>query len=150
MKVALAKTAAGHIVPATEDDRLKTRAWKPGEVVTVKFSKPRNMDHHRKFMACVHFVSSHHPDYRCYADLTPLLEVLKKVTGHVRTWTIQSTGEIVEQTKSIAFDELDEGEFIAWAAKAKPFLVELMEQFSEQTKRRYGEEIDSWTHWCLN
>lgn len=150
MNVVLVKSRAGTYIPATEEDRTKLRAVKPGEAFPVRIGKPRRIETHRQFFACLSFVTNHHPDYQRFGTVEPLLETLKKVTRHVKTWTIQSTGEILESTRSIAFDELDEGDFLGWLDKAKPFIVELMEQFPERTKRRHTEEIDDWTHWCLH
>lgn len=150
MRLALARNARGQIIPATEEDRLKLRAWKAGEVVIVKATRPRNVDHWRKFMALVSFVREHHPDYRGFASNEPLLETLKRVTGHVNRWVIPSTGEVGESTRSVSFEVMDEAEFVQWSAKAKPYLVELMDQFTERTKRRHEQEIDGWTHWCLH
>lgn len=154
MQVALAKTRSGHIIPATDDDRLKLRAWKPGDVVIVKASRPRNLDHWRKFMALVAFVYERHPRLRTMPmsddGKHPVLELLKILTGHVFTIINPSTGEAHISPKSVSFYDMDEGDFIAWSAKAKPHLLDLMEQFPERTKTRHGEEIDSWTHWCLH
>jgi hypothetical protein len=150
VRVALAKTSSGRIIPATEEDRTKLRAWRPGEVVVVKATRPRNVDHHRKFMACVQFVAERHPDWRKYHTIEPLLFAIKDATGHYSVYTVESTGEIIRIPKSIAFDEMDEADFIAWSARAKTVLLALMDDWPERTKARYSEELDEWVHWCLH
>lgn len=150
MRVALVKASSNVIVAATEEDRVKLRAVKAGEAFVVRFGKPRSIERHRQFYACVSFIWKRHPDYRRFPDVEPLVEALKIATDHCVRWTIESTGEVLVRTKSIAFTELDEGEFLAWVAKAKPYMLELLEQFPPRTQARYSDEIDSWTHWLLH
>ena len=137
------------IAGATDEDRAKLRAWRAGDVVRVKISRPRNMDHHRKFMACVSFVAERHPLFKRYATIEPLLHFLKDETGHWKSYT-KPDGEIVRLMRSIAFDEMDEGEFIVWSNKAKPLLVALMDDIGDRARRRRDDrELDGWVTWCL-
>ena len=148
VNVALVKTRSGMIAGATDEDRAKLRAWPAGFVARVKVNRPRNIDHHRKFMACVSFVAERHPLFCRYATIDPLLHFLKDETGHWSSYT-KPDGEIVRIMRSIAFDEMDEGEFIAWSRKAKPLLVALMDDIGERAKRRHEAELDGWVAWCL-
>lgn len=148
--LAVVKSQSGVLIAATDEDRVKLRAVRPGEAIVIRFGKPRSIERHKQFFKCATFVWKHHPDYRGFDTVEPLVEVLKQVTRHVVTWTLPSTGEVYERTRSIAFTELDEGEFLSWVQRAKPYLLELMEQIPERTKARHGPELDGWTHWCLH
>lgn len=150
MRVALVKASSNVIVAATDEDRVKLRALKAGEAFVVRIGKPRSIERHRQFFACATFIHKHHPDYRHFGAVEPLIEALKIATEHCVRWTIQSTGEVLIRTKSIAFTELDEGEFLSWVQKAKPYMLELLEQLPPRTQARYSDEIDSWTHWLLH
>lgn len=153
MNVLLVKAKSGVIVGYGDEDRLKLRAWRAGDVLRARMSRPRNVDHHRKFMVLCQFVAERHPLFRRYVNtslgLKPLLHFLKDETGHYDSFVLPS-GEISKHMKSISFDEMDEGDFIVWTAKAKPLLLQLMEGFNERVQRRYEREIDEWTFWCLH
>lgn len=149
-RVAMVKSNSGTLIAATDDERVKLRAIPPGQAVVVRFGKARSIEKHRQFYACASFIWKHHPDYRGFSTVEPLVEALKILTDHCDRWVLQSTGEIMTRSKSIAFTELDEGDFLAWVQKAKPFMLELMEQFTDRTKQRYEEEIDKWHHWLLH
>lgn len=141
----LVLTKSRHVVPATDEDREKLRAFKPGDVLPCKFTKPRNGDHHRKFMALVSFVAAHSPTYR---DRAVLLVELKMRTGHFDLYVRRATGEVVYIPKSIAYDEMDEGDFIVWSAKARELLLsEFLAEFTDADKRRLHAEIDGWLAW---
>jgi hypothetical protein len=141
----LVVTPSRHIVPASPEDRAKLRAFKPGDMLPCKFTKPRNGDHHRKFMALVSFVASHHPSYR---SVDALLVELKMRTGHYDHYVRKHTGEVVYVPKSISFDEMDEGDFIVWSARAREVLfAEMFPEFTERDRERLHAEIEGWLAW---
>lgn len=145
MNLLLVVTPSRHVVPATPQDREKLRAFKPGDVLPVRIKKPRNGDHHRKFMALVSFVAAHHPTYR---DRESLLIELKMRTGHYDHYVRRASGEVVYIPKSIAFDEMDEGDFIEWSARAREILYEhFLAEFTDADKKRLSTEIDGWLSW---
>jgi hypothetical protein len=109
-------------------------------------TKPRNGDHHRKFMALVAFVAEHHPTYR---DVGDVMVELKLRTGHYDHYVRRATGEVVFLPKSIAFDEMDEADFIVWSGKAKQVIFDkMLPEFTERDRARLGEEIDAWCAWA--
>lgn len=136
-----------HIVPASDEDRAKLRAFKPGDALLVKMGKPRNADHHRKFMALVAFVAEHHPTFRRYRTSKPLLHFLKMETGHYDEY-VREDGEIIRIPKSIAFDEMDEADFIVWSEQARRILLDdLLPGFTQRDKQRLEREIEGWHVW---
>lgn len=148
MNVVLVKSRAGTYIPATEEDRTKLRSVKPGEAFRVKVGRPRNLDHHRKVMALISFVAAHHPDWRRHHTIEPLIYALKMATGHFTAYTQASTGEIIQIPKSIAFDAVDEGDFIVWSAKVRQIIFDdLLPGFTELDKRRLADEINHWMAW---
>lgn len=145
MKLALVVTPSRHIVPASHEDRVKVRALRPGDVLPVRITKPRNGDHHRKFMALVAFVAAHHPTYRSVEDVKT---ELKLRTGHYDHYVRRATGEIVYIPKSIAFDEMDEGDFAVWSAEAREVIfAQMLPEFTARDRERLAQEIESWHAW---
>ena len=148
VNVTLVKSRAGTFIAYTDEDREKLRSIKPGQAVRVKIGRPRNLDHHRKLMALIQFVAEHHPDWRRHHSIEPLLYALKMATGHFTAYTRSSTGEIIQIPKSIAFDAVDEGDFVVWANKVRQIIFdELLPGFTERDKQRLAREIDGWMAW---
>lgn len=146
MKLALVVTPSRHIVPASPHDRAKVRALHPGDVLPVHIAKPRNGDHHRKFCALVSFVAEHHPKYR--GDFRAVLTELKMATGHYDHYVRRSSGEVVYIPRSIAFEEMDEGDFVEWSARAREVIFErMLPEFTARDRARLHEEIEGWLAW---
>lgn len=98
-------------------------------------------------MALVAFVAEYHPKYR--GDTASLLVELKMRTGHYDHYIRRATGEVVYIPKSIAFDEMDEGDFTLWSAKAREILfAEFLPEFSERDRDRLHNEIEGWYAWA--
>ena len=147
MRLTLVLTRGRHIVPASDEDRAKLRAFKPGDTLQVKQSKARNYAHHAKFMALVTFVAEHHPLFRRFHNKEPLLHYLKDATGHYTSY-VKPDGELVKIMGSISFDEMDEGDFIIWSAQAKQIMLdELLPGFTDRDKQRLEQEIEGWMAW---
>lgn len=145
MRIELVVTKSRHIVPASPDDRARVRTLRPGDILPVRITKPRNGDHHRKFMALVAFVAEHHPHYRSVPDV---LVELKMRTGHYDHYVRRLTGEVVYIPKSIAFDEMDEGDFAIWSAQAREIIFSAMlPEFTARDRERLALEIDGWCAW---
>lgn len=145
MKLDLVVSPGRRFVPATDEDREKARALRPGDILPVRIRKPRNGDHHRKFRALVAFVADHHPKYRSQADV---MVELKLRTGHYREFIRRETGEMIYVPLSTAFDEMDEGEFVLWSGKAKEVIFDhMLPGFTARDKRRLEGEIEAWQRW---
>lgn len=135
----------GALYGATAEDREKLRAWKPGEACRVKLpGKPRNYRHFGKFMACVQFIAETHPVFRKFGNIEPLLYHLKDATGHYAVFA-KANGDVIKLMRSISFDEMDEGEFIAWSTDAKKVMAELLLELP----RAYEREAADWISWCV-
>lgn len=148
MKLNLVVSPGRRFVPATDEDRDKARALPVGSLLPVSIRVPRNYKHHCKFRALVTFVADYHSKYRSTEDV--MLE-LKLRTGHYKEYIRASTGEVVFIPLPTNFDEMDEGDFIAWSAKAKKVILEqLLPDFSERQKKRLDREIEEWSEWCLH
>lgn len=134
-------------VPASDEDRAKARTIPVGVVCPVDIRVPRNYKHHAKFRALVSFVAGHHPRFRTEADV--MLE-LKLRTGHYTEHIRASTGEVIFVPLPTNFSEMDEGEFVAWSAKAKQVIVsELLPEFRPADIQRLERELDEWSDWCM-
>lgn len=145
MNVTLVRFSNGFLAGATTEDREKLRAWKAGEAVRVKLAgKPRNYKHHAKFMSCVSFIAETHPTFRKFHSQAPLLYFLKEQTGHFDFYTM-ANGDVIKVPRSISFDEMDEGEFIAWSGEAKKVMAELL----MHVPKAYEREAADWIAWCV-
>lgn len=147
MKLYLVMSPGRRLVPASDEDRAKLRAFRPGDMLPVRVTKPRNGDHTRKFFALLRFVAEHHPRMRSTESL--LIE-LKMLTGHYDHYIRQDTGEVVYMPKSISFDEMDEGDFIVWSAQARELIFSRFIPELTSTKRdraRFEHEIEQWLAW---
>lgn len=142
MNLDLVLTPRRVIVPATEADAERLRIFKPGDLLPVSVRKPRNGDHHRKFMALVAFVAHHHPQYEHVDDV---LRLLKYWTHHFDELVLPN-GQIIYEMRSISWREMDEGEFREWSAKAREFIFNRM--FPELPRERIEQEIDEWLAWA--
>lgn len=145
MNVTLVRFANGFLGAATAEDAAKLKAWRPGEACRVKLAgKPRNYAHHRKFMACVSFIAETHPTFRKYNNTEPLLFFLKLETGHYSVYA-KPDGDVIKVPRSISFDEMSEGEFIAWSGEARKIMAELL----LHVPRAYEAEAGGWIQWCI-
>lgn len=144
MNVTLVRGQSGFLHGATSEDCEKLKAWKPGQAARVRINKPRNYKHHAKFMACVAFVAQRHKTFRRFRNNEPLLHFLKDETGHYYTYA-KPGGEVIKVMRSISFDEMDEGDFIAWSAEAKKILAQLILDFVQWP----DSEAGAWLDWCM-
>lgn len=101
------RTDENHIVPINHDDFDKLQRFKVGEVFKCKFSKPRNIQFHRKFFALLNLVFENQ-DY--YKTEEHLLTDVKIACGYVE-WLSRPGSDIVAIPRSIAFHKMDEHEF---------------------------------------
>lgn len=144
MKIYFVLTKSRHVVPASDDDRAKLRTMKPGDMIPCRITKPRNGDHHRKFMALVQFVAEHHPKFR---SVESLLIELKMRTGHYDHF-VRRDGDVVYIPRSIDFEAMDEGDFAVWSAKAREILfAQFLPEFTARDRMRLAQEIDGWVRW---
>lgn len=146
MKLQLTVSPGRRFVPLTDEDREKGRTLPVDAVLTAHVRVPRNPKHHAKFRALVSFVADHHPIWRTPAAV--MLE-LKLRTGHYAEH-IRETGEVIFVPLPTNFDEMDEGDFVVWSAKAKRVILEhMLPGFRDADLSRLERELDEWAEWCL-
>lgn len=97
----------GTLRPADEKAAELLRGMPMGEVVRVKITRPRNVAHHRKFFALLNLV---YQNQERYESLEHLLVALKISVGHFET-VVMPSGQIIYTPKSIAFHNMDQGQF---------------------------------------
>lgn len=107
MRLDLVLTPKRRIAPATSRDEERLRIFRPGDLLPVRVTKPRNGGNHRRFFALLQFIADNHPRYNTVD--AALLEL--KVRAHHYDEYITRDGEIVFVPRSIAYDEVDEAEF---------------------------------------
>lgn len=146
MKLQLTVSPGRRFVPLTDEDRAKARTLPVDAVLTVHVRVPRNPGHHKKFRKLVGFVADHHPIWRTAAGV---MYELKLRTGHFAEH-IRETGEVIFVPLPTNFDEMDEGDFVVWATKAKRVIAEdMLPGFRDDDIQRLDRELDDWTEWCL-
>ncbi len=141
MRIDLRMNERRYIVPATLEDAERLKRVRPGDLLPVTIRQPRNGDHHRKFMALVGFVADNHPLYSSNDDV---LRVLKYRTHHFNE-TVTRSGRIIYEMRSIAWDAMDEGEFVEWSTKARAVLFD--ELWPEMPRSKIEQEMAEWEKW---
>lgn len=79
-----------------------------GELLSFSWKKPRNPQHHKKFMALVTYVKDNSDTFDTKKKA---LTAVKIAAGHVEWEMSPVTGELVPIPKSISFDSMDQNEF---------------------------------------
>lgn len=141
MRIDLRMNERRYIVPATLEDAEKLKRVRAGDLMPVTIRQARNGDHHRKFMALVAFVADNHPDYNAVDDV---LRILKYRTHHFDE-TVTRGGRIVYEMKSIAWDAMDEGDFVIWSAKARAVIFD--ELWPQMPRELIEREMAEWERW---
>lgn len=97
------RTLSG-LVPDDEAAQAALRGVKPGDVVAVEITRPRNLQHHRLYWAMCSKIGS-------AIDVEPenVSDVLKLKTGHFVT--VQTKSGPVQLPRSISFAKMDQAEF---------------------------------------
>ena len=90
-----------------------------GTVVKVKWTRPRNVGHHRKFFALIDVVFQAQSRFATKDDL---LDALKVALGHYAVWRVGSR-EIL-RPKSISFAAMDQDAFQQFYDSAVKVIVE--------------------------
>lgn len=102
----LTRRPDGSFIPLPESEQEAAQVV-PGEIIRVKWSRPRALWRHRKFFALLQVVID---NQEFFVNTDQLLIDLKIRLGHVDLF-IRQNGEVVYQPKSIAFANMDEAEF---------------------------------------
>lgn len=92
------------VLPESVDEGRKIGV---GEVLRVKYTRPRNGDHHRKFFALLQVVLENQEHF---VNIDQILIDFKIRTGHVDVF-IRQNGEVVYVPKSISFARMDQAGF---------------------------------------
>lgn len=114
MKAVLVRTEKGlrGSTPADHEAWTKFRrrleTMPAGQFLRVEWSRPRNGAHHRKLMALLQLVAE---NSETYDTIEKALVAVKLCTGHCEPYLDPRTGELVQATKSIAFESMDQDEF---------------------------------------
>jgi hypothetical protein len=103
MKHFFRRTMSG-LVPADDEAEKALRGVKPGVVVAVEVTRPRNIQHHRLYWAMCSKIAN-----AIEAEPENISDVLKLKTGHFVT--VQTKGGPVHLPRSISFAKMDQGEF---------------------------------------
>ena len=116
----LVKEPGGKLTASSEADHEHINAYKVGDVLKAKVSKPRNGKHHRLGMMLLQAVFDNQDKYTAFK---PFLNEVKILTGLVTTH-ISSDGQVYYIVGSIAFDNMDELEFRTWKNDALNVVIQ--------------------------
>lgn len=91
-------------------DRMRRRLahMEPGECCRLEFSVPRNIGHHKKFMALVATVAEYS---EVYDNKRKALTAVKIAAGHCDFMPDPTSGLLIPVPKSIAFANMEQGNF---------------------------------------
>lgn len=109
------------------------RRIKVNEIVQCDITRPRNLAHHKKFMALITVFWNAAGDWS--SPYAVLIE-LKVRLGYVQKVVIRETGEIVSVPKSISFANMDQGAFDEFYAKAIAELCAMAGGIDEEDLRQ--------------
>lgn len=157
MKLMLKKMPSGELIPADEETIDEIRKLRVGEVVHGTFTRPRNLQFHRKYFALLDYAFDHWepvvlPDPRLAkhgvsaiknkeqfrADLTILAGYY---TAHVR---IDGSTRIMPM--SISFASMDEDQFgKLYQATINVILQRVLNNYTEEDLNRVVDEIIGFT-----
>jgi hypothetical protein len=106
-------------------DLEKVKQIKEGEPRKWKITLPRNLFHHRKFMAILKTVLDNDPGEQFGNDMDFLLNWVKIKTGLVTVKEIN--GQVFKYPKSIKFESMKQDEFSEFYNKAVLILAEYLQ-----------------------
>ncbi|MDX8383570.1 MAG: DUF1367 family protein [Ghiorsea sp.] len=133
----LTKSQGGQFIAASQQDYALMKAWKVGDVIKAKMSKPRNGGHHRKAWALVNFIFD---NQETYSEINDLMFAIKLKTGHYTECVVD--GEIRMNPKSTAFHAMPQEEFNVWYNKVIDVaLLHFCGGMSESKLRGYVDGI---------
>ena len=111
MSVVYLRRVPQGFVPDTDKDRDAIARFKLGEVTKAEVTKPRNYEHHKKFMALCQLISENSD---VYDTVKKALTGLKIATGHVEFVADPRSGELVAVPNSISYEAMDQIAFAEW------------------------------------
>ena len=103
---ALFTKASGRLVPYDRDAVDALAAVPRGTILKIKWTRPRNIKHHRKLFVLLQLVVEATDRYS-YKE--SLLDALKVATGHYRVWKVGNREYL--QPLSISFSAMDQDAF---------------------------------------
>ena len=103
MKSFFRRTLSG-LTPDDEQAHKALRGLKPGEVVAVEVSRPRNLQHHRLYWAMCQKIAD-----AIDVEAENISDVLKLRTGH--SVTVQTKSGPVQLPRSISFAAMGQADF---------------------------------------
>ena len=109
----------GSLVPTDEEGEELLRSLPQHQIVKCKLTRPRNVQHHRKFFALVNLVFE---NQERYANVDELLAALKIAVGHVNI-IVMPNGNEYRIPKSIAFHKMDQTEFDRFYARVVDVVI---------------------------
>ncbi|MDQ6988474.1 MAG: DUF1367 family protein [Mariprofundaceae bacterium] len=134
----LTKIQGGQFVAASQQDYELTAAWKVGDVIKAKMSKPRNGWHHRKAWALVNFIFA---NQNIYNEINDLMVEIKLKTGHYEEH-ITTKGVMIYVPRSLAFSSMSQEDFNVWYDKLIDVaLLHFCGGMSESKLRGYVEGV---------
>lgn len=104
----------GSLQPMDERGEDVLRRIADGDTVTCDVKRPRNIQHHRLFFALLQLV---YDNTERFASVDELLDVVKILTGHCRTFRLRDGAE-VKIPRSIAFSRMNQDAFNAFFDRA--------------------------------
>jgi len=114
----LMRKMLGAFRPVDEAGEDALKAIPNGEIVKVKWSRPRNLKHHRLYWALMSILWQNQSRY---ATIEELSDVVKCWTGHCTV--IQGNGREIRIPKSISFAKMDQTEFSQYWDRVVEFAV---------------------------
>ena len=119
MKILMHRDPNAHLRPIDDEGRECLQKIGIGDIVRVDITRPRNIDHHRKFFAMLQIILHNQEHYQSIDELRASCCV---AIGHAEF--IQTKHGLVGIPKSISFAKMDQDEFNGFYEKAVGWVLQ--------------------------
>ena len=134
-EIHLIKTDAGYFIPAYNSDKELSDQIKTGEVIKVKYSKPRNYKFHKKYFALLNLAYDNYDTGNSFKWFRS--EIIKRA-GYYEEY-INFKGVKEYTAKSISFGNMDEITFNELYSKSLDVIIKYV--LTGNTKEEIEKQI---------
>ena len=142
MKCVALKASNGTWVGATDEDnvilgkmRRRMKTCKPGVWMRMEWTQMRHGPQHRKFFALLQLIRENSETFN---TIEKALVAVKLCVGHFDLVVDPTTGEITKQTRSISYENMEQGEFDVFYSQA---IDAVLQHILPQLERRTADEL---------
>ena len=132
----------GKLVPSSAFyERQLAEKWKEGDLIRAELTQPRHPRHHALVMATMQLVLDSQEHLH---SIDQLLTIVKIKLGRCQTLIDASTGKVFYVVESIAWDQMDQGEFeVFWKDLSALIARDYFPTMTPDQVRAIGARLDA-------